>query len=151
MKFYMYISTALLFFSLFFVASSQTDKGRIEGKVLDAKTGEGLIGANVVVKGTYYGGTSDIDGNVKIERVNPGVYTVDVSLLGYKVVEFTGFKVEAGKTATLTAKMEETVLSIGQDIVVVGQKPLFDIEETASRRNMTGPAKAYPSRREPCR
>ena len=116
--------------------SQSSTKGRIQGKVVEAKTGEGLPGANVVVKGTYYGGTSDIDGNVKIENVNPGTYTIDVSLLGYKVVEFTGFKVEEGKTASLTAKMEETVLSLGEDIVVVGEKPLFDIEETASKRNM---------------
>ena len=32
------------------------DKGRIQGKVVDAKSGEGLPGANVTVKGTYYGG-----------------------------------------------------------------------------------------------
>src|SRR5436309_2442732 len=113
-----------------------TDKGLIQGEVIDAKTGEGLPGANTVVKGTYYGGTSDIEGVVKIEKVNPGSYTLEVSLLGYKVVQFTSFNIEAGKTATFTAKMEETILSTGQDIVIVGEKPLFDIEETASRRNI---------------
>ncbi|RPH33325.1 hypothetical protein EHM92_08290, partial [bacterium] len=120
-----------------FLSMAQTpDKGRIQGKVVDAKTGEGLPGANVTIKGTYYGGTSDIDGNVKIERVNPGSYTVEVSLLGYKVIQYTNYKVEAGGTATFRARMEETVLTLDQDIVVVGQKPLFDIEETASRRNI---------------
>lgn len=110
--------------------------GRITGKVVEAKTGEGLPGANVVVKGTYYGGTTDIDGNVRIERVNPGTYTVEVSLLGYKVFRFTNVKVEAGGTATISAKMEETVLTLDQDVVIIGEKPLFDIEETASRRNV---------------
>jgi outer membrane receptor protein involved in Fe transport len=113
---------------------SSTEKGRIEGKVVDAKTGEGVYGANVSVKGTYYGGASDVDGNVKVEKVNPGVYTVEISLLGYKVVQYTNFKIEEGKTAKFTAKLEETVLSLGQDIVVVGEKPMFDIEETASKR-----------------
>ena len=90
----------------------------------------------MTVKGTYYGATSDIEGNFRIERVNPGTYTVEVSLLGYKLVQFTGVKVEAGQVTTLRAKLEETVLTLGQDIVVVGEKPLFDIQETASRRNM---------------
>ena len=112
------------------------DKGRIQGKVVDAKSGEGLPGANVTVKGTYYGGSSDFDGNVKVERVNPGVYVLEVSLLGYKTVQFTDVSVEAGKTYTFRAKMEETVLAVGQEVVVVGEKPLFDIEETASRRNV---------------
>ncbi len=112
------------------------DKGRIQARIVDAKTGEGLPGANVTVKGTYYGGTSDIDGVVRIERINPGLYTVEVTLLGYKVVQFTGVRVEAGQATSLAAKLEETVLSLDQDIVVVGERPLFNIEETASRRNI---------------
>lgn len=113
-----------------------TGKGRLQGKVIDARSGEGLPGANVTVKGTYYGASSDIEGNVKIENVNPGVYTVEVSLLGYKVIQFTGVNVEAGQTYTFRGRMEETVLAVGQEIVVVGEKPLFDIEETATRRNV---------------
>jgi hypothetical protein len=60
----------LLVFSPVFLAAQTT--GRIVGTVVDAKTGEGLPGANMTVKGTYYGGTSDFDGNVRIEKVNPG-------------------------------------------------------------------------------
>ena len=116
--------------------ASAQETGGIAGTVVESKTGEGLPGANVVIKGTYYGGTSDIDGNVRIERVNPGSYTVEVSLLGYKLVRFTNVKVEAGKTTTLRAKLEETVLTLDQDIVVIGERPLFDIVETASRRNV---------------
>ncbi len=117
-------------------AQSQAGKGRIEGKIVDMKTNEDLPGANVVIKGTYYGGSSNIDGVVKIENVNPGTYTLEVSLLGYKIVQFTNIKVEVGATARFTAKMEETVLAIDKEVVVVGEKPLFDIEETASRRNV---------------
>ncbi len=112
------------------------DKGRIEVRVMESKTGEGLPGANVTVKGTYLGGTSDINGLVHIERVNPGSYTIEVVLLGYKVVQFTSVRVEAGQTTSLSAKLEETVLSLEQDIVVIGERPLFNIEETASRRNI---------------
>ncbi|MBI4536254.1 MAG: TonB-dependent receptor [Ignavibacteriae bacterium] len=119
-------------------SSAQTaGKGRVEGRVIEAKSNEGIPGANILVKGTYYGGSSNIDGLVKIENVNPGTYTIEVSLLGFKTVQFTGVKVEAGQTTKITAKMEESVLALGQEIVVVGEKPLFDIEETASRRNIT--------------
>lgn len=110
--------------------------GRVEGKVVDAKTNEGLPGANVVMKGTYYGGTSNIDGDVKIERVNPGIYTIEATLLGYKTIQFTNIKIESGKTTTFNAKMEETVLTLDKEIVIIGEKPLFDIEETASKRNI---------------
>lgn len=112
------------------------DKGTVSVNVIEKNTSERLPGANVTIKGTYYGGASDIDGAVRIERVNPGVYTVEVSLLGYKIVQFTSVRVVAGATTTLTARLEETVLSIDQDIVVVGERPLFNIEETSSRRSI---------------
>lgn len=115
--------------------SAQTT-GRIVGKVVEAKTGEGLPGANITVKGTSHGGTSDINGNFHVDQISPGAYTVEVSLLGYKLVQFTDVRVEAGKDIALRAKLEETVLTLNQDIVVVGEKPLFDIQETASRRNV---------------
>jgi outer membrane receptor protein involved in Fe transport len=118
------------------VCAQQGGKGRIEGSVVDAKTNEELPGANVLIKGTYYGGSSKLDGSVKIENVNPGSYTLEVTLLGYKSVQFTNFKVEAGQTARFTAKMQETVLALDKEVVVVGERPLFDIEETASRRNV---------------
>jgi outer membrane receptor protein involved in Fe transport len=132
-----YIAPAfLILFTSHGVFAQPSDKGRVEVKVTDAKTKEELPGANVVIKGTYYGGSSNLDGIVKIENVNPGAYTVEVTLLGFTTVQFTDIRVEAGATARLEAKMEETVLSIGQEVVIIGEKPLFDIEETASKRNV---------------
>ncbi len=112
------------------------DKGGLRALIVDAKSGEGLPGANLLVKGTYYGGSSTMEGRVSIERMNPGTYVVTVSLLGYKTVEFTAVHITAGQTTNLRVQMEETVLASGQEVVVVGEKPLFDIGETASRRNM---------------
>ncbi|MGA9116795.1 MAG: TonB-dependent receptor [Bacteroidota bacterium] len=111
-------------------------RGRLEGRILDARTGETLPGANMIVKGTYYGGASDPGGKVRIENVNPGVYTVEVTLLGYKTMQFTSIRVEAGGTASVEARMEETVLALDKEVVIVGEKPLFDIEETSSRRSI---------------
>jgi len=108
--------------------------GTIRGRIRDKETREGLPSVNVMVKGTYYGAASDLDGNFIMQRVNPGTYTVEVTLLGYKAVQFTGVKVDVGQETFLNVDMEETALSLGQEIVVVGDRPLFDIEETSSRR-----------------
>jgi outer membrane receptor protein involved in Fe transport len=119
------------------VALSQSSaKGTIKGKIVDAKNGESLPSVNVSIKGTYYGGVSDPDGNVTITNINPGTYNLEVSLLGYKSVQYTSFKVVGGETATLNVKMEETVLSIGKEVVIIGEKPLFNIEETQSTRSI---------------
>ncbi len=111
-------------------------KCTIKGKVIDSNTSEALPSVNVTVKGTYYGGVTDVDGNFTIASVNPGTYTVDVSLLGYKTVEYSALKLEGGETKALEVKLEETVLSLGQEIVIIGEKPLFNIEETQSSRSI---------------
>ncbi len=114
-----------------------TTKGVIAGKIRDKASHEELVGANVVVKGTYFGAVSDVDGNFRIIAVTPGTYVVDVSLLGFKTVEYAAVKVNVGDTTKLSVEMEETVLSLGQEIVIIGEKPLFNIEETQSTQSMS--------------
>jgi outer membrane receptor protein involved in Fe transport len=117
------------------VAYSQTT-GVIKGRITDDKTKEGLPSVNILIKGTYYGAATDIDGNFKIEKVNPGTYNLGVTLLGYKSVEYTAVKVEVGQTVTLDVKMAESVLSLGTEVVIIGERPLFDIEETSSKHTV---------------
>ena len=90
----------LLHLSLPIIAQS---RGSITGKIVDSKTGEGLPSVNVLVKGTYYGASSDVDGKFIIGKVNPGVYDISITLLGYKAVVYTGIKVEAGKPLNSTS------------------------------------------------
>ncbi len=130
------VTGILIVFCLSWGSETLAAGGSIVARVVDARTAEGLPGANLTVKGTYYGASSDFDGNIRIENVNPGSYTVEVSLIGYKTVQYTSVRVEEGKTVTLNVKMEETVLTMDKEVVVIGEKPLFDIEETASRRTI---------------
>ncbi len=111
-------------------------KATITGTVTDAKSGETLMGVNVLLKGTYYGASSNMDGKYTVREVNPGEYTVEVSLLGYKKLQKTGVRVAAGATLKLDFQLEETVLSMGEEVVIVGQKPLMDVEQTSSARTM---------------
>lgn len=130
--------TYALFCALTFAGSaaySQTT-GVIKGRITDDKTKEGLPSVNILIKGTYYGAATDIDGNFTIEKVNPGTYNLGVTLLGYKSVEYTAVKVEAGQTVTLDVKMAESVLSLGTEVVIIGERPLFDIEETSSKHTV---------------
>ncbi|MDP1677894.1 MAG: TonB-dependent receptor [Bacteroidota bacterium] len=117
-----------------FAQKTESSTGSIVGRVVDENTKEGLPSVNILVKGTYYGASSDFDGNFKIEHLNAGVYNIDVTLLGYKTVQYSGIKVEAGKNLELNVKMTESVLSLGQEVVIIGEKRLFDVEETSSKK-----------------
>ena len=58
----------------------------ITGRVVD-QTGEPIIGASVVVKGTTNGIITDVDGNYTLSDV-PEEGTISFSYIGYKTAEF---------------------------------------------------------------
>ena len=46
-----------------------------------------LIGANINLKGTFLGSTTDFNGVYRIDNIDPGKYTLLVSYIGYKSQE----------------------------------------------------------------
>ena len=113
------------------------NSGNLSGTVTDALTGDALPGVNVIIKGTYFGTATDLNGKFKLNNISAGTYNIDISLIGYKTVQYAGFEIESGKTKSLEINLEETVLTLGQDVVVIGEKPLMDVEETQSKRTVT--------------
>ncbi len=113
------------------------ERGSIRGSVIDSATTEGLVGVNVLIKGTYYGATTDLDGNYEIKNVSAGIYSVSFRLLGYKEVEHTDVRVAVGAATTINVRLQETALSLGQEVVIVGQKPLMDVAETQSTKTIS--------------
>jgi outer membrane receptor protein involved in Fe transport len=113
---------------------AQDDRGTIRGRIVDSENGEPLPAVNVAVPGTYYGAATDFDGFFEITGIRPGTYTVEISMIGFQRQQHTGIRVEAGETIVMNVELEQTVLTLDQEVVVVGERPLVDIEETASRR-----------------
>ncbi|MCK4716147.1 MAG: TonB-dependent receptor, partial [Candidatus Marinimicrobia bacterium] len=111
---------------------AQTGNGTISGSVVAKKSSVGLPGVNIIIKGTYYGTATDGDGNFEIRNISPGSYDLEVTMIGYKVHLQAGFKVERGETNRLNIEMEETVLAIGQEVVVIGEKPILQVDQTSS-------------------
>ena len=73
------------------LASAQ-EASVLRGKVVDAATGEPLIGAQVVVTGTDQGTITDVDGQYRL-GLAAGTYSLDVQYLGYQAKTVTGIAV----------------------------------------------------------
>ena len=112
-------------------------RGQIEGLVTDQATKRPLPGVNIVIKGTYLGAAADMTGNYVIYNVNPGQYDLQVSMIGYKIQLKTGVKVNAGETLNINFELEESVLAFGQEVVVIGKKPLLEVDLTASEEHLS--------------
>ena len=71
----------LVFFLIYSYSYSQTN---LYGKVIDASTGEPLIGATIIY-GKGMGVVTDIDGNYNI-KIQSGNRKFQISYVGYKVI-----------------------------------------------------------------
>jgi outer membrane receptor protein involved in Fe transport len=100
-------------------AVAQDTTGSIVGKLTDRELNdEPLAFANVLIKGTTKGTTSDFDGLYEIPNVEPGVYTLSFSYLGYETVEIPNVEVVAGKVTSVNAPMSASS-GLALDEVVV--------------------------------
>ncbi|RPI06956.1 MAG: TonB-dependent receptor [Ignavibacteriae bacterium] len=112
--------------------------GKITGVVKDKKTGEPIIGANVRLDGTSLGSTTDIEGKYFMINIPPREYDVVVTLVGYTSSKVTGVRVQGDLTTTIDVEISETVLQVGQEVVVVAERPLVQKDLTATTAIVSG-------------
>ncbi|HBG70088.1 MAG: hypothetical protein A2W93_10140 [Bacteroidetes bacterium GWF2_43_63] len=105
-----------------FHAASPLSQGTmaVNGRVIDAKTNEPIIGANVVIKGTYSGSSTDLDGNFTLSSIPKGDLTVTVSYVSYKPFEQTFF-ISDEENLFLDIKLVESITQM-QTVNVVSNR-----------------------------
>jgi len=86
-------------------------KGVVKGKITDAESGEPIIGATIVVKGTTTGVIADFDGNYSIE-IPQGYNILSFSFIGYKSQEVP---INSG---TINISMNQDQVALDEVVVV---------------------------------
>ena len=93
------------------------DKGTLKGLLTDKEmNNDPLPFANVFIKGTTIGSTTDFDGNYSF-KVPEGNHTVIFSFLGYKSIE-KAFIIKAGETVVLNQVMSAEEGVALDDIII---------------------------------
>lgn len=106
--------------------------GKIAGRVTDAKTGEGIPFANVIIEGTTLGAATNLEGYYTIINVPPGVYTLRASVVGYETKIVTNVRVNIDLTTRIDFELREKTVELGQEVVVTATRPLVQKDLTAS-------------------
>ena len=108
---------------LFLSSTALYSQSTITGKVVD-DTGDALIGANVIVKGSTDGTITDIDGSFSF-RTNQGFpLTLQVSFTGYNTEEVS----LSGPTSNLIITMASGIL-LSDDVVVSASRKREKVQE----------------------
>lgn len=117
------IIAVILSISLFRSANPQTNDatGSISGKIIDAITGEPVIGANIIIEGTMLGSATDLDGHFSIRRVPPAIYNIIISYISYQKLTIKDVVVNSGSDTKLNAALNPESIELGQEVIVVGE------------------------------
>ena len=81
----------------------------LRGSIKDAETGEELINATVIIKGTTIGTVTDFDGNFEFSTDQAGPYTLVASYVGY-----------SDKEIEVADANEKIKIELGEDAITIG-------------------------------
>ena len=116
---------------MFLLCSYASAQRTISGTITDSKTGEALIGANVLAVGTDSGTSTEIDGTYSLQ-VPTGVTELEITYTGYATQ-----KVALGASNIVNISMSEGALI--DEVVVIGYG-------AAKRSDLTGSVSSLESK-----
>ncbi len=134
LKMILFVSLVSLLF-LSFGLSAQTT-GKIIGNVSDANTKDALIGANVIIEGSYMGAATDVNGDYYIINIPPGTYNIKVQMMGYQLYLIKDAVVSVNRSTTVNAQLSQAVLE-GEEVVVTADKISIKKDQTSSIKNVS--------------
>ena len=91
--------------------------GKLRGLVYDSETREPLIGCNVIISEISLGTATDINGNFLIMDISPGIYTLNITMIGYSDYIVEDLSINSDLSTTLNIPMEVSAIE-GTTVVV---------------------------------
>jgi len=116
---------------------SFAQNGTLSGKIIDGDFNDVLPFANVTIKGTSKGTSSDFDGKYTIDNIAPGTYTVLFSFIGYTSKEITDVEIKPNEVTNLEVTL--TTVEDALDAVVItvtkrrnSEKAVLDLQKNST-------------------
>lgn len=142
----MHKKVLLFLFLVFNVILLKAQTGVIKGKITDNYSNKAVAAVSISLQGTTIAGQSDSLGNFNITGLNPGVYNVVFSVIGYRNKTFFDVLVNNAKATLLDVSLEAMPNQLAEVTVQVKRYPkplesplsLRSIGATEIKRNPGG-------------
>ena len=118
--------------------AAQATNGKIQGRVTNATTGEGIAAAQVTVEGSTLGNITNDEGFYFINEVPPGLHGIRAQSIGFRAVVVSEQRVLAGQTLTLNFQLEPSAVQLDPLIVTGERNPLVPRDQVSSKAIVTG-------------
>lgn len=130
--------TILPLLLLLWGTNAWTQTGEIKGTTTNVFNKETIPFVVITIEGTTIGGTSDINGVYSLSNLEPGIYNLKVSFIGYKPLTIYEVQVRNATPTFVNIEMEETSLQMQEAVVTA--KPFIKKEESPLSLNSIGVA-----------
>jgi len=111
--------------------------GKLMGYIKDAQTREPILGANIILEGTYLGAAANEDGYYYINNIPPGSYRVIISAIGYNKIIYENVSIRIDLTSELNVDLTSTVIEMKEEVVVRSTRPLVQKDLTSTSVTIT--------------
>ncbi len=111
-------------------AAAQT--GTIDGTVTDAETGQPLASAAVEVLGAGLAAGTNNEGRFQVQGIEPGSYSIVVTLIGYETTRVDGVGVGTGAAADVEIAMRSRALVLNPVVVTASRRQEKALDAPAS-------------------
>ncbi|MBK7868942.1 MAG: carboxypeptidase-like regulatory domain-containing protein [Ignavibacteriales bacterium] len=115
------------------IVYSQT--GSISGKILGKTGNEILTGANVIVEGTRFGATADLDGNYSIKNLPMGKYNLKFTYISYNPLRVEAVEVKSEETTKIDVALESSAQTMLEVVVTADALQNSDASLVKNQKN----------------
>lgn len=109
--FILFISPSLLLYS---------QSGKVKGRVIEKNTRLPIVGVNIIVQGTQYGGTTDSSGNYSILNIPSGIYSFKFSCIGFETKIETDIVIKSNRVNFINKELESTSIKQKDVLIISG-------------------------------
>ena len=128
-------STILKTIFILFISYSFSQNSIVRGTIIDADFQDPIPFANILVKETGTGTTSDFDGNFEI-YLDEGSYTLQFSYIGYKTIEISEVVTNSIEPYVINVTMEVLAEGLDEVVVSVSAKKNTEASVLAFQKNL---------------
>ncbi|WP_452220179.1 TonB-dependent receptor domain-containing protein [Lacinutrix salivirga] len=115
------LAKLLLISTITFSTLAIAQKGKVAGTVIDGDFNDVLSFANITVKGTDKGTTSDFDGKYNIE-LDAGTYTLTFSFVGYETKEITEVIIKPNQVTDIEVTLNSSQNALEEVVITTSTK-----------------------------
>ncbi|GAB2617165.1 TonB-dependent receptor [Belliella aquatica] len=131
-------------FSFLFISFNLLGQGGvIQGKIKNPVNNEPVPFANIIILDSEIGTVSDENGNYRLEDIEPGLYNVRASFVGYKSKTVFEVQVTRAKAVQLDFELEEEAADLNE-VVVSSEFTRSDETPLSVRRLNANEIERYP-------